>query len=198
MGYAMTIIKLISTIFIWTLLTFVACSTTTTRTSRLDTVNIDTVYSTSTKQLKSDRIPDSVFQMTNLRHLAISGMDCDNSDRTNCWTIKEIPEQIKNLQDLTTLRLTLNAIRTIPNELTELNHLKLVDLTDNTGLSNIDNIAKIKSLESLYLYGCGLTKLPDNISNLKNLKVLGLVGNSLDETEQTGIKKALPNCIIKF
>jgi hypothetical protein len=197
-GYARTNFKLIMNIFFWTLLIITSCSTKTVKISHVDTVNGDTTYNTSTQQLKSDKIPDSVFQMTNLRHLAINGMDCDYGDRTNCWMIKEIPAEIKNLKKLTTLRLTLNAVSTIPNELTELNTLTLIDLTDNAGLNNVDNLAKLQNLEHLYLYGCGLTKLPDNIGDLKNLKELGLVGNNLDNTERTRIKKALPNCIIKF
>jgi hypothetical protein len=185
-------------IFFWTLLTITSCSTTSTKISYVDTVNNDTTYGASTQQLKSDKIPDSVFQMTNLRHLSITGMDCDYGDRTNCWMIKEIPTEIKNLKKLKTLHLTLNALLTIPNELTELNSITLIDLTDNAGLSNVDNLAKLQNLEYLYLYGCGLTKLPENIGDLKNLKELGLVGNSFDKTEQVRIKKALPNCIIKF
>ena len=180
------------------LLTVATCSTTTSKLNYVDMVKGDTTYVASTQLLKSDKIPDSVFQMTNLRHLAINGMDCDHSDRTSCWMISEIPIEIKNLQNLTTLRLTLNAIKTIPNELTQLSHLRLIDLTDNAGLFEIDNISKIGSLEFLYLYGCGLTKLPNDIGNLTNLKELGLVGNSFDKTEQTRIKKALPNCNIKF
>ena len=197
-GYAMTNLKLISNILFATLFAIVACSTMTAKLYSADNAYSDTTYATSTQQLKSNRIPDSVFQLTELRHLSINGMDCDYGDRTNCWMIKEIPTEIKNLKKLTTLRLTLNAVSTIPNELTELNNLTLIDLTDNAGLNNIDNLAKLQSLEYLYLYGCGLTKLPNNIGDLKNLKELGLVGNNLENTERTRIKKALPNCIIKF
>jgi hypothetical protein len=185
-------------IFTWTLLTIMACSTTTTKAKLVDRANLDTTYSTSTQQLKSNKIPDSVFRMTKLRHLAINGMDCDYGDNKNCWGISEIPAGIKNLKDLTTLRLTVDAIASIPIELTELKNLKLFDLSDNAGLTSFDNIARCQSLEYLYLYGCGLTKLPDNIADLKNLKELGLLGNNLDNTERTRIKKALPNCIIKF
>lgn len=194
----MTNFKLTSNIFFATLFTTVACSTTTAKLYSADNAHSDTTYTTSTQQLKSDKIPDSVFQLTNLRHLSINGMDCDYGDRTNCWMLKEIPSDIKNLKNLTTLRLTVNAISTIPNELTELNKLTLIDLTDNAGLTSIDNLTKLPKLQYLYLYGCGLTKLPDNISDLKNLKELGLVGNHFDKAEQTRIKEALPKCIIKF
>lgn len=197
-GYAMTNLKLISTILFSTLFTLVACSTTTAKFYSTDTAHSDTTYATSTRQLKSDRIPDSVFRMTELRHLSINGMDCDYGDRTNCWMIKVIPSDIKNLKNLTTLRLTLNAIKTIPNELADLKNLSLIDLTDNASLTNINSLTKLSNLEYLYLYGCGLTKLPDDISDMQNLKVLGLAGNHLDKVEQTRVKKALPNCDIKF
>ena len=197
--------KLISTILVWTLIIFFACSTTTKKTFQSDPINQDTVYSVSTKQLKSDKIPDSVFQMTNLQRLEIAGEDCDTqqfdkegANVAQCWMITEIPSQIKNLQKLITLRLTLNAIKTIPNELTELKDLKLLDLTDNAGLENVDNLAKMENIKYLLLYGCGLTKLPDSISNLKNLKELGLVSNNLDNAEKTRLRKVLPNCITKF
>jgi Leucine-rich repeat (LRR) protein len=184
--------------FFWTLLTITSYSTTKAKNSPVEPVNGDTTYSTSTQELKNNKIPDSIFQMTNLLHLSITGMDCDYGDRANCWMIKEIPNEIKNLKKLTTLRLTLNSVSTIPNGLTELNNLTLIDLTDNAGLNNIDNLAKLQNLEYLYLNGCGLTKLPDNIGDLKYLKKLGLVGNHLDNRERARIKKALPNCIIVF
>lgn len=194
----MTNLKLISNIFFATFFAIVACSTTTAKHFSANNAQNDTTYTASTQQLKSDKIPDSVFQLTELRHLSINGMDCDYGDRTNCWMIKVIPTAIRNLKNLTTLRLTLNAITTIPNELTHLNNLTLIDLTDNAGLTNIDNLTKLPNLMYLYLYGCGLTKLPDNVGDLKNLKELGLVGNHLNKAEQTRIKKTLPNCDIKF
>ena len=194
----MTNLKLISNILFATLFAIGACSTTTAKFHSADNIHSDTTYTTSTQQLKSDRIPDSVFQLTELRHLSINGMDCNYGDRTNCWMIKEIPTDVKNLRNLKTLSLTLNAITTIPNELSDLNNLTLIDLTDNAALKNINSLTNLPNLQYLYLYGCGLTKLPDNIGDLKSLKVLGLVGNHLEKSEQTRIKKALPNCDIKF
>ena len=125
-------------------------------------------------------------------------MDCDYGDNTNCWMLKELPKQIGNLKKLQTLSLTLTAMQTFPKELSELKNLTVLDLSDNTGISNINLLTQIQSLQYLYLYGCGLTKLPDDVSGLINLKELGLVGNHIDKAEQDRIKKALPNCIIKF
>jgi Leucine-rich repeat (LRR) protein len=194
----MTNFKLILNIIIGTLLHNAACSTTTEQFIHADAVHSDTTYTTSTQQLKSDRIPDSVFELTELRNLSINGMDCDYGDSTNCWMLKEIPTDIKNLKNLTTLRLTLNAIKTIPNELADLKNLSLIDLTDNAALTNINSLTKLSNLKYLYLYGCGLTKLPENIGEMQNLKVVGLAGNHIDKAEQSRIKKALPNCDFKF
>src|SRR5215204_4446108 len=100
----------ISTIFTTILLIFISCSTPTSKVSQEDPINQDTVYSGSTRQFRSNKIPDSVFHMTNLRRLEIAGEDCDwrlfdkdGHDITQCWMITEIPAQIKNLQKLTTL-----------------------------------------------------------------------------------------------
>ena len=136
--------------------------------------------------------------MLHIEYLTINGMDCDYGDVVNCWMIKEIPTSIKNLKELKSLSLALNAIVTIPIELASLKKLIAIDLTDNAGLREIETLTKIETLEYLWLYGCGLTKLPKDISNLKNLKQLGLVGNNLDKNEQQRIKNALPNCIINF
>ena len=98
-----------------------------------------TYYKSSTAELGSEHIPESVFQMTNLRFLSITGSDCDyvevdnkGNDITRCWMINEIPSQIKNLKQLETLDLNLNAISKIPIELTELKNLKSLDLEDNS------------------------------------------------------------------
>ena len=164
-----------------------------------------TIYYSSTAQLKSRYIPDSVFQMTNLRHLSIQGMDCDyrqvdekGNDITNCWMIIEIPPQIKNLKYLETLQLNVNAINKIPFELTELKNLKSLDLTDNSELSDIDNVVNLEKLEILCLNGCNISRMPEKIGQLEKLKSLGLAGNNISETEKERIKRALPNCEIYF
>jgi hypothetical protein len=170
-------------------------------------LNFDTTttFHSSTKILMSDSIPLSIFQLTNLKHLSIQGMDCDyrviddkGNDITKCWAISEIPSQIKNLKQLETLELNVNALSKLPIELTELKNLKSLILDDNIGLSDIDNVIKIEGLEILSLNGCNISKLPDNIQQLKKLKSLGLAGNNISETEKKRIKKALPNCETYF
>ncbi len=165
----------------------------------------DTVYISNTDILKSNHIPDSVFLMTHLKQLWISGKDCDlglhddnkPNDGIKCWMINNIPPEIGNLIELDTLGLTLVSFNTFPIEISKLKKLRYLDLTDSY-MSNIDNLTSLKSLDHLLLYGCGLSKLPENIGNLINLKFIGLVGNNIDSVEINRIKKALPNCEVYY
>ncbi len=201
-----------NSLIIGTVLLAISCASITTDKTVIQTgcdkqQNSDTttVFYSSTAQLKNNLIPDSVFQMASLRNLSILGMDCDyrvmddkGKDITKCWMIVEIPPKIKNLKQLETLQLNVNAIRKIPIELTELKNLKSLILDDNSGLSEIENIVKLENLEILSLNGCNISKLPDNIGQLKKLKSLGLAGNNISKTEKERIKKALPNCETYF
>lgn len=193
----MIIKKYIASALVLVLLTSLACSSPKTNGRRAIQYQ-DTIYSATTYKLKSNHIPDFVFAMRSLKHISITGMDCDYGDHEYCWDITEIPPQIKNLKNLTTLVLNVNAIQTIPVELAELKNLKELDLTDNPALTSVDNVEKITGLEHLSLFGCGLRRLPARIGDLKKLKKLGLVGNNIGKQEQKRIKEALPNCEINF
>lgn len=164
----------------------------------------DTVYAATTDDFKSNYIPDSVFEMTQLKTLVIAGRDCDmryldkdGKDTTKCWMIKTIPPAIGNLVHLDTLRLTLGAFGTFPHEISKLQQLRYLDLTDSY-MSDISNLTALKNLHQLLLFGCGLSKLPDDIGTLTHLKFLGLSGNNLDAAEIARIKKALPGCEVYF
>lgn len=166
----------------------------------------DSNFIISAKELKSNTIPDWVFKMKKLKHLDIIGMfpEYVHEDygayhiKDYCYRIQEIPSQIKEISSLESLCLSSNDIQTIPIELSILKNLKAIDLSDNTGLHNVNNIEKIASLEFLSFYGCHLTQMPANIGNLKLLKELDLKGNFISPKEQIRIKKALPNCKIRF
>jgi len=182
------------------------CKTTKENQLQPQKIFLDTVYIANTDMLKSNHIPDSVFQMKNLKQLWIGGRDCDNGgphddnkpdDGIKCWMINNIPPEIGNLTELDTLGLTLGVFGKFPAEISKLKKLRYLDLTDSY-MSNIDNLTSLKSLNHLLLYGCGLSKLPDNIGELTNLKFIGLVGNNLDSSEIKRIKKALPNCEVYY
>jgi hypothetical protein len=157
-----------------------------------------TSYQTSTKQLMSNMIPDSIFKMRQLTLLTVTGMDCDYGDTSTCWMIREIPSQIKYLNKLKSLILNVNSIKRIPPEIQSLKNLTLLDISDNPGLYDIDNLTNLPNLQNLLLYGCNLSKLPSDIKKLRNLKVLGLTGNNLSKSELLRVSKALPDCKIVF
>ncbi len=164
-----------------------------------------TTFISTTNQLKSNYIPDSIFQMTYLKHLTITGMDCDlfilddhGKNKTNCFMIREIPIQINQLIFLESLQLNVNSISILPKEISGLKNLKVLDLTDNSNLTDIESIVRLENLEILSLNGCNLSKLPSEIIRLSKLKSLGLTGNPLNEVEKERIKNSLPNCIINF
>lgn len=169
-------------------------------------INLDSSFVVSTSQLKSNSIPDWVFTIKKLKNLSIRGMCCEYEVgdygaydiKGDCFKIAAISSQIKELSKLTALSLPNNDIQTVPNELIALKNLKLIDLSNNPKLQNVDNLEKIVSLEFVSLSGCHLTEMPLNIGNLKHLKELDLIGNSINAKEQIRIKKALPNCNIRF
>jgi len=168
-------------------------------------VHLDSSLDLSTSQLKSNTIPDWVFNMEKLKNFTIMGMFSEYEiedygayhSKDNCYRIQEIPSKIKNLTKLTSLSFTDNDIQSLPIDLTALKNLKLIDLSNNPRL-NVNNIEKIPSLEFLSLSGCHLKEMPTNIGNLKHLKELDLTGNSITKKEQIRIKKAIPNCKIMF
>jgi hypothetical protein len=166
----------------------------------------DSSFIISAEELKSNTIPDWVFKIKKLKIIAINGMfpEYVHEDygsyhiKDDCYRIQEIPSKIKELSTLTSLSLPDNDIQTIPIELSALKNLKVINLSDNPGLHNVNNIEKIVSLEFLSFYGCHLTEMPANIGNLKHLKELDLKSNFISIKEQIRIKRALPNCKIRF
>lgn len=194
----MPIRKIIFAFSLTVFISLTSCSENQQKKSVANSNHMDTLYQTTTRELKSNQIPDSVFTMQNLRNLSIQGMDCDYGKSTDCWMISEIPSNIKNLAALTSISFTVNAIKKIPDEIILLKHLKSIDLSDNAGLTDFTTVTKLDSLEVLYLAGCGISKLPADIGKLKQLKTLGLQGNSIDSTERLRIKTALPGCTILF
>lgn len=155
-------------------------------------------YATTTAQLQSNFIPDSVFTITSLEKLSVTGMDCDYGDTSHCRMIRTIPPQIKNLVNLTDLSLTVNALTTLPPEMAALKKLQRVDLSDNPGLHRIDPLARLNQLEYLYLFGCNVKTFPGDLSAFGHLKELGLTGNPVEAAELTRIRKALPHCRVIY
>ncbi|WP_375561313.1 hypothetical protein ACE193_01805 [Bernardetia sp. OM2101] len=118
---------------------------------------LDNLISNSLTLIKIKKIPTEVFDKTNLTYLSVIGQDCCMAG-VECFAIREIPKEIKNLKNLETLSLTLNYIEKLPLEILELKKLKILSLTDNPSFSDIETVSKMKWLEEFYCYGCNLSK----------------------------------------
>jgi internalin A len=109
--------------------------------------------------------------------------------------IEELPPEIGNATNLTSLDLSYNRLSKLPTELSNLKNLKHLNLSRNNFREFPDAILKLENLEFLYLANdnlkgmginddgrnVGLKSLPSNIDNLKKLAVLDLSANQIKD-----------------
>jgi len=91
--------------------------------------------------------------------------------------LQELPETIKEIENLQALHLNENCLRGLPVFLSSLQHLEILDATGN----EIDswNVGFSECLLELRLDENKLTSLPGSFSGMKNLKVLELGDNHI-------------------
>ena len=114
-------------------------------------------------------IPESLFDLINLKNLVISGF----SD-----TI--LSKNIKKLSNLEKLELSGN-LKVLPNEIGELKNLIALDISYIKITTLPNTIGKIKNLKSLDAHSCKLTRLPESIGDLGKLEYLDLGYNKIEE-----------------
>ena len=95
--------------------------------------------------------------------------------------IRTIPDDIKNLENITRLGLIYGDLEGFPLAVCQLNKLTQLDLYRNEKIKEIPPGAcgKMKRLRELYMVGCGLTCLPKDLDQMVNLEKLNVRGNSL-------------------
>ena len=91
----------------------------------------------------------------------------------------EIPKEIGNLENLTSVYLSKNYLTEIPSEIGNLINLIQLELSDNRLERLPKELCALINLEALYLYGNLLEEIPKEIGDLANLKLLGLSENKL-------------------
>ncbi|WP_203296763.1 leucine-rich repeat domain-containing protein [Luteirhabdus pelagi] len=128
------------------------------------------IDSLSLKGIKE--IPNEIFENDNLIYLSVFGQDCDIRPK-ECFAIDKLPPEIGKLVNLEELRLTLNYIQKLPNEILNLRKLRILDLTENQHFSDLETISKMHWLEEFYCFGCYIS-----------------------DNEIEKLRKKLPNCKI--
>ena len=120
---------------------------------------------------KFKRLPEAIFQLTNLKNLYCYGND-----------ISVIQKEIGNLLNLTALGLGENQITILPKEIGYLTNLTMLSLAKNNLVVLPEEICNLVELTHLDFEKNKLKELPDGICNLKNLEFLGLKDNPLSLT----------------
>ncbi|MEG3971581.1 leucine-rich repeat domain-containing protein [Microcoleus sp. T2B6] len=113
--------------------------------------------------LKLEELPPEIGKCTQLETLVLGKVEswmCSNSGTT-------------------TLKLIINQLRTLPEELRSLLNLRSIDLSGNRFGKMPELLLEMKQLESLNLVSIGLTEIPDAIGQLSNLTELNLSNNQI-------------------
>lgn len=142
-------------------------------------------------------IPSSVFELQQLRSLAVKGIHAQDYYVIG-YHIFDIPPGIIQLQNLETLMLTGNAIWILPQELSELKKLQRIEISDNLYIKDISVLVRMPWLEEIRLVNCKLNSLPAGMEQMHKLKLLDVRNNNIPFGEITALQKALPKCEILY
>jgi internalin A len=93
--------------------------------------------------------------------------------------LTEIPEHLSRLQNLTTLYLLGNQLTEIPEHLSQLQNLTLLGLSNNQLTEIPEHLSRLQNLTELYLSFNRLTEIPEHLSRLQNLTLLDLRENPI-------------------
>ena len=118
-------------------------------------------------------VPPSVFGLTHLRSLNLSGW----SSKKN--RLVTLPNDIAQLTNLQILNLSSNRLSYLPDAITQLTNLEVLDLSGNRLNGIPEALACLNNLTELYLNGNQLRSLSDGIMQLKKLQRLDLGDNQL-------------------
>lgn len=108
-----------------------------------------------------------------------NSLNLSRGDSSTLEPLVEIPGNIFELVDLTSLILGGNRIAELPESIAKLKNLELLDLSLNKLIDLPESISELKKLQTLYLEGNNIVVLPRYVVELQNLRSLFLSGNQL-------------------
>ncbi|XP_060788229.1 leucine-rich repeat-containing protein 47 [Neoarius graeffei] len=118
---------------------------------------------------KSDGIHPRLYSLSLLNYLEIS----------QCPSLYEIHENIKNLSHLQSLILCRNKISSVPKSIGELKSLKVLDLSVNELQALPEEICALSELTALNVSCNSITALPDGLSRCTKLSSINVGKNAL-------------------
>ena len=141
--------------------------------------------------LQLAKIPDSVFELNNVREIDLSknkltelpkeilGLKKLLEINLSNNNFEKFPENLIKLNDLEILYLSSNQLKEIPSSIIQLINLKKIYLSSNHFEELPESLTLLASLQELYLSNNQISDVPKSIVNLINLKVLHLSNNSI-------------------
>jgi hypothetical protein len=121
--------------------------------------------------------PEEMFRYPQLQIITYNQRSIENH-------IKELPPEIGQLTNLTTLILQNDELEHLPAEIGKLRNLKTLDLSYNALTDLPSEMGQLTNLQNLYLHSNNLHHLPAEIGKLKSLRILLL--------SKAGINSGLP------
>lgn len=121
--------------------------------------------------------PEEMFRYPQLQIITYNQRSIENH-------IKELPPEIGQLTNLTTLILQNDELEHLPAEIGKLKNLKTLDLSYNTLIDLPPEMGQLTNLQNLNLHNNNLHHLPAEIGKLKSLRILVL--------SKAGINSGLP------
>jgi len=157
------------------------------------------------------KIPDEVFQLTNLQVLVINGLKLEKipseiSKLTNLTTLhavdcnlydNQLAPEVWGLEKLEELNLSKNKLTNVSN-VTKLANLKTLDFSENEILKVPSDIERLGQLEVLNLRNNNISIIPEAFGKMNGLKKLYIKGNNLDPKLEDIIKTQGLSGLLKY
>ena len=155
---------------------------------QVDTVNVNKVYRLTFKGKLPNDFQQKIIQYPNLQEL-----------RLNRMRLKQIPEVVWSLYNLTILDLSNNKIDEVPPQIGQLRHLEQLILNRNNIQSLPAEIANLLELHYLDLWSTLIIAFPYEIAALENsLKIVDMRVISMNDEHKEFLQSYLPKTKFLF